>query len=432
MKAIKGNNVLVVNEYLAADGNPCDRLCNLQERTAIQLAAMYSGTEIVARLASYPKVDINQRTPEGYTPVMLAADFENLPALTALLAISSIDVFAKDYAGKNALEHALTKRNAAVVAPLVTRSTMAGPGQVMDPRTLLLAACLVSDADAVRQFLSRSDIDASSATDSKGWTAFQLALQAGSIPILKLFVSRKDINVNALSPNGGNILTLAVAQNDKSFVTDLLAVPSLDANVTTTEGNTALHIASARFDAEMVKLLVRHPGIKAEGVNFRNETPLRSAIAGETPVQLADGLQVVKALRQSGVDCGINAKDANNNTALVHAIATNRQEIAAELLAFPRIDVNIPQAADQLTPLRLAAKKNALPLFKMLLSRAEINIGATQSSGFNVLTDSIECYSNSPAYLQALLECESCPLYQRYLQISESIDSNGMPPVSHS
>ena len=191
-----------------------------------------------------------------------------------------------------------------------------------------MTACQRSDVSMAHFLLSHSNLKYNM-SNRFGTTALIVAASYGSLEIVELLLSKKDININAVaselpvgtlvgsrhvnshkisshvgpvsvlsaaaeSGNGkivklllnesrldrkhlGIALLIAVFWKYKRVVEELLPVidARVDVNVRDACGNTVLHYATSREDLELAEILLKHPNIKTDIENSSGLTPGR-------------------------------------------------------------------------------------------------------------------------------------------------------------
>ena len=119
--------------------------------------------------------------------------------------------------------------------------------------TLLMSSVLMNRTELVRYLLSVPGINVNQKNICYN-SALTYVLYESQIPILKLLVSREDLDVN-IQKNGWTSLHSACYANSEQRVKILLSNERIDPSIRTNEGETALDIALSRKYYGIVKML---------------------------------------------------------------------------------------------------------------------------------------------------------------------------------
>ncbi len=185
-----------------------------------------------------------------------------------------------------------------------------------------------------------------------GKTLLIYAVEFNKINLIKLLLSRNDINVNAKNNEGDTALHFATRGCFTEIMKLLLAKPDLDVNAKDNEGRVALHYAAMLGQQDSVKLLLNNKGIDINAQDKHGRTVLFS-------IYKEHG-DLMKLLLESGANPFI--KDNDGKTALDSAQENN----------FPVIVDLLKQAearAKKESLLGLDQLKNALMALKTKLSQ---------------------------------------------------------------
>lgn len=131
---------------------------------------------------------------------------------------------------------------------------------------------------------------------------------------------------------------------------------TLDVNATNFDGDTAMHVAAATGNVDIIKFLQQKGGSFSAQTSNR-DTPLHyAAMNGNLPVILY--------LKEQGID--LNCKNELGETPLHAAVRYNHIEVA-ESLILAQADINAQDERQGWTPLHVACQRRLIPMALMLL-----------------------------------------------------------------
>ncbi len=200
------------------------------------------------------QLDVDARTGDGRTALMLAAGEGRVDLMRALLARGGAAVNTTNDRGGTPLMYAATGGDPESVA-------------------LLLAEGAAIDARA-----------------RNGWTALMLAAVRGHDALVTLLLAHK-ADPNVADIYGWTALMRAVNADRAASVRALLANKRVDINAADDTGKTALHHAAAMGALDIVRALLAH-GARPATRDRDGRTPYDIAIDAKHP-------EVAKALRQA-------------------------------------------------------------------------------------------------------------------------------------
>lgn len=466
--------------------------------TALIAATNFGQRSIVwYLLKEAPKIDLNLQNKNGSTALMCAADKHHDELVKWLLDQPSLKINTKNNEGETALDIASQKFNSVdnfkhsyatvvgLIKDKITNLTGAAFGAIkqnnlgalklivnqigingivdLDDNTLLDAACsvgnreiaenLLQNAQVAEELIARSkfrfeDLGSShplfdvckaysksktklceKPTEPTGFIYAQTehGVQHVVMPIsyidkmsqqqllsqwfnaaingdLKIMESLKGkVNVNAVDENGSTALVLAISRLHENIVRFLLKQPGINVNT----NNNSLIIAKLRTNKGASDTALHIMAVEL-GNNADNWPPIIiAAYYGQENI-----LRLL--LRFPGID--VNARKFTGATALFFAIDRGYENIVELLLQAPGIDVNA-HTLDGISPLMIASQKGYVNIVKLLLQVPGINFNAQDIEGNTALMytkmDSgghrtIELFgkSNHQAVAQLLLQIE--------------------------
>lgn len=246
----------------------------------------------------------NTRTNEGKTALMLAAAIGNLSMVTALIINGYADLRMNDDDGKSAYDTALANghQNIAVYLDTVLLKI------IQDGNTTLVGQLLGQGAKT-------------SIYDVEGMPPLMLAAERGHPDIVRLFIARKDVDIDAQNGRGETALKLAV-QRGHTDVVQILADHGADVDKQDAGGMNALMWAAANNYGDAAQILVTHTR-KINAQDWHGRTALMIASTGCEPIarSLANDERIQ-----------INTVDKEGRTALMYAAQYGQLAIAQLLV----------------------------------------------------------------------------------------------------
>ncbi|EHQ26320.1 ankyrin repeat domain-containing protein [Mucilaginibacter paludis] len=286
-----------------------------------------------------------------------------------------------------------------------------------DGRTYLHWAANRGNAEVVEYLLNKGA--KYNVEDSHGTTPLLFAASSGqqNTKIYDLFLAHGADLKKELSPEGANVLLLALA-NDKDFtLTNYFISKGLDLNSTDAAGNNAFCYAAKAGNIDVLKALLQK-GVKpnanamlmaAQGGGRRgggsgatlalyqyleslNIKPTTLAKNGENVlhsiVRKQRQNEIIEYFLSKGVD--VNQADEDGNTVLMNAALANRDTAVLAML-IPHVK-NINQANQNgLTALTLAVRSNSPEVVSYLINKgADVNV--VDKKGNNLAYYVVESY----------------------------------------
>jgi ankyrin repeat protein len=298
--------------------------------------------------------NFNVRSDTGRAPMHVAVLKQRRDAVEFLALEAKADINIADSGGNSPLHLAIYRNNPEIVSLLLSVGARLNAFNNLE-QSPLMAACEGGHESSVVALLARGA--KVNAADSRGQTPLHLAIKAGSSAIAKLLIKH---GADAAPTDKSGLTPLALATEHKLLDVAALLVESgaCAPNVADSKGRTAVHAAAARGETRVLELLSQ---AKAPQVNFGardadGNSPLHLAVAGGHE-QVLDVL-----FRAYGVDL-----DAINNAGLtpLHLAAKrNATSIAHKLIsAGSSLDVTAP---DGRTPLHAAALAGAVDVIRAI------------------------------------------------------------------
>jgi ankyrin repeat protein len=293
-----GANANVKNEY---------------EVTPLALATENGSLLMVERLLK-AGANANATTSTGETPLMTAVRVGNVPVVQAILAAGANVNAQGGGREQTALMWAVERHDQEIIKVLLAQKADVNARSKARPEYVTFS--LGNPQGGRLTGLADQTLESDGSRPGLRWikkgglTALMLAARDGDLESAKLLLAA-GANVNDCSPVGNTALMLA-ARNDRTPIALLLLDKGADPNIAEA-GHTALHLAVARKNHELLQALLAHganPGIRLtkgdpdpDGNRSFNQLP--EYLLGATPYLLATALNemdVMKILVKAGAD----------------------------------------------------------------------------------------------------------------------------------
>ncbi len=261
-------------------------------------------------------VDINEVDDEGRTPLYRACERGHLKVVKLLLKQDGIDINEEKF---------------------------------HDERTPLYIACYRRHLEVVKLLLKQPRIRVNKKADEDNKTPLYMASENGYTEVVRLLLACGKIRINQSNDDDKTPLYIA-CERGRVEVVRLLLAAGADANKAGKDGDTPLYIAcSGRFYGQTISLSIVKALLARRSTRRRSSTPgidiNKANRYGRTPLHVAciqGDLELVKELlKQPGID--INKKGSENNkkqiTTPLCLTSGWQVEIVDLLLARPEIDI---------------------------------------------------------------------------------------------
>ncbi|KAH6913433.1 hypothetical protein BKA70DRAFT_721476 [Coprinopsis sp. MPI-PUGE-AT-0042] len=253
---------------------------------ALTIAIMNHHTAVVDLLLGCAEIDVNLAHVLGYTPLLQSSAHGNEDLVKRLLEFPKIHVNAilQAPSGWSSLMVACRNRCESVAKLLLAHPDVDPNLAGTDRGSALMIACANGDEVIVNLLLAHPRTEVNVATedglatlakkfgrggiqyrgktykDMREWEAVMLADYPGQI---------------APTPDGNWTALMHASKNgSEAIVKRLLAIPDIQVNTTSREGQTALSLASGENHSGVIKLLLDHPGIEMPFVTKDDVPPL--------------------------------------------------------------------------------------------------------------------------------------------------------------
>jgi len=192
--------------------------------------------------------DINRKNANGYTPLMIAARSRQFENVQALIKYRNINLDVKGKDGKTAIMLAI--------------EGLSGDKKIV-------TALVNRGANVNNKYQSG---------DWRGMTALHFAISNGNSDMADILLKSKSIDLNSKTKDGFTALALAIAAENVNMLSALLK-RGTDVNFRMDQGVTALMIAAYKGNAEIVDILLKS-GADINAIDQQGRTALLLANNG--------------------------------------------------------------------------------------------------------------------------------------------------------
>ena len=340
--------------------------------TALFDAVQNNQYDQLSRLLS--SVDINTQDPEGDTALHIAIHNRSYECVDKLLKYKP-NVNIKNAAGETPFQLALYLSRGDLLKKLLERGAEDVTGVNEKGETALYILSSNSE-NTIREFLKKG-VDPNVQDNGGNTVLYLVAKRRDAVSIVEVLLEF-GADVRLLNNAGRNALHAAAFHNNVKLV-HFLRGRGLDVNAPDIEGNTALHLATARRSDDVVRYLIELEEIQIYARNHEGMTALEKALSGNSRVRRVKGGQrpenainvhvgvgdpvLLRLLLKAGVD--VNAKDPEGRTAFHTAILENDKKSLQILLDYG--EDNTVENRNGYTPAKLAAMRGKYDMVSMLV-----------------------------------------------------------------
>jgi ankyrin repeat protein len=166
--------------------------------------------ELVRSLLKHDRLEVNVRTNQGRTSLILASEKGHWDVIRELLGLQQIDVNAQDNDGHTSLMLASGVGHVKVVQELLRHQKVMVHTKDSTNGTSLILASGNGHMQIVRELLKHEALDVNAANDD-GCTALILACYGGHLDVVCELLKHENVDVNAIRDDGTTALILASA-----------------------------------------------------------------------------------------------------------------------------------------------------------------------------------------------------------------------------
>ncbi|KAF0684906.1 Aste57867_23150 [Aphanomyces stellatus] len=352
----------IVDLLLSENADP--NLATSEGYTPLSIACATQQLNIIQELLD-ADADVNMQPEDGASPLYTAAKLGHADVVRLLLRTAHVDVNLARYDGATPLFTACKHGNVQVVQLLVEKADV--NMALLTGVTPLAIAAAYGRLDIVQLLLTKG-ADAHVADHEFRMTALLRAAKNGHVSCVQTLLPVSSVNV--ASTDGETALHVAtrVAIKTKHLSTMEALMCQADVNAATIEGLTPLILAAQSGSAEVVAFLLTH------GANTDKQTD-----TGATALHLASQYGHVDVVGQL-LDAGANETIVANDLSTPLFIAAHFGHVKVlRILIKKGSGVNAPRY-DHATPLLIAARHGHVNAVRLLLEHADPNIATENGS----------------------------------------------------
>jgi ankyrin repeat protein len=321
------------------DHGVCEDIDRPRAHQSFEDACRFGNPEVVRAYAALG-IDLERRDwISGETP-LIHATLGDRPECIAALAAAGADLQGRDNHGATALLTAVQHDHPAALRALLEAGADPDVPGHFENRALVEA--IRDDHHELVEILLASGASSSAGAATKH-SALQWCVDRAEPETMRALLAQPGVDVDQATNTGDTLLHIAVVERNEDAVAALLDAGA-DPSKANAWGWTARDVAVAVAGAEIIERLERAgaPLTKADAIAYfdgiaRNEVEAVAAILDGAPAGIdvetrnyrghtgllfavsRDRLEVAERLRARGAD--LNARDANDDNALTHAIS---------------------------------------------------------------------------------------------------------------
>lgn len=249
MYAIEQNNKELAN-FLIENGADVNISEREYDRTPIFYAVEKKDTNAITLLIS-KGANVNATDKNGLTPLNIAIEEENNNDIIKLLIKNKANLNILTEDGDSLIEYAINKNDTDMIQTLVEGGANLNTAGISGYTPLMSAAAETLE-NIVRIFLTKKDINLN-AINRNGDTALHITAETGNIPIIKMLIENK-ANINSQNFSGYTPLHIAVENNNLEAASELINAKA-NLLIRTDSGKLPLNIAIDKKNNAMITLI---------------------------------------------------------------------------------------------------------------------------------------------------------------------------------
>ena len=337
-----------------------DYVCSL-----LDYAVMQSCEESVRLLLDTPGIDTS-----AYHPVALAVAANDAARLKALFALG----YTVPRRETGSLLHDAVESNMLECVELLLSRPEVDVNALAHDETPLYVAVRYGFIDCVRLLLKSPRIFKKPHGAYRRWfneeEIMESVLASKRVDILKLLLENHYLRSFYLR----GMVLYAAAHSSAECMALLLKMEYTHPNEAGEDGDTALHIAARRNDADMVRTLLADCRCRASKRNRKRQTALQLA------VELGNAEAAAVENESANPFCEMYQPDADGYTLLHRAVLQQDEKALALMLKQPWVPVNVVDNEGN-TPLHLAMRTGNPRLVQMLVETPGIDVTRLNDQG---------------------------------------------------
>jgi len=389
----------------SANGDIIKRSKIMEEENKKLLDACEEGDEVVVKeLIASGKVDLNAKDSRERTPLYYAMKMGNLGIVQLLLSYPETSL---ENAG---LDEGIRNNFPECVEFFINHSRCTI--DIIKAYEPLHCAVGSNNEGMIQLILNIPDLDPNT-TDSDGNTPLLCAMSYDKAKAVNVLLKNDKVKADVVDNYGVNPIFAAVYRNRTAALVSFVENERCTADIVNsknTEGKTALYLANQTRNLDIVKALLKHPGIDLNFEDYGDKCPIfwgmekddeelvKLSLRGRFQFDITDDSKTplivgcyknsIKSVMMFMNDprctkAVLNQKDEDGRSALMYAVNNGHLRMVLLLMTHPDIDINTGNQSG-LTPLMAAMsnmagedededKDNSL-MVKLLLAHPDIKL----------------------------------------------------------